>query len=238
MLRRPRLSVVAVATVAAAALVNVRLGLPMRAQTPAGSTVYAVAYVEVLPSSAAAAKTALRDYRAATRKDDGSVAVDVFERPDRPGHLAVIETWRDPAAFAAHGAAAHTVRLADVLGPLRVSGYDQRPYQPLTIGPRRASTGGQVRHVITHVDTVPGPENDGPGLLTRLAGASRQEPGNLRFDVLQQQTRPNHFTIVEAWLDENALVAHAGAPHTRQYRDALQAFAGGPLDERVYKAVE
>jgi len=72
----------------------------------------------------------------------------------------------------------------------------------------------------------------------RLAEASRNEKGNVRFDILQHAMRANHFTIVEAWQSQGALDAHAAASHTRQYRDTLQPMAGGPLDERLYKSVE
>ena len=226
-------------SVSLASMVMTWIGVGAHAQAPAAAppTVYAVAYVEVLPASAAAAKSALRAYRDATRKDDGAVALELFERADREGHLAVIETWRDQAAFDAHAKAAQTIRLRDALEPLRVSGYDQRPYKPLAVGPRREG-GASALHVLTHVDTVPGPQSDGPGLLRRLAEASRTEQNNARFDVLQHAMRANHFTIVEAWQGQGALDAHAAAAHTRQYRDTLQPMAGGPLDERLYKAVE
>ena len=227
-------------SVSLAAIVLAGLPASAHAQAPpaASTAVYAVAYVEVLPASAAAAKRALREYRDATRKDDGAVAIEMFERADRAGHLAVIETWRDQASFDAHGKAAQTTRLRDALEPLRVSGYDQRNYKSLAVASGRTPASGQPLHVITHVDTVPGPQNDGVGLLTRLAEASRKEPGNVRFDVLQQAMRANHFTIVETWAGQAALDAHAGAAHTKQYRDTLQPFSGGPLDERVYRAVQ
>ena len=108
----------------------------------------------------------------------------------------------------------------------------------VTVGPPPAAAGGQTIYVITHVDVVPNPQNDPPGLLRRLAEASRNEKGNVRFDILQHAMRANHFTIVEAWQSQSALDAHAAAAHTRQYRDTLQPMAGGPLDERLYKAVE
>ena len=227
-------------SVSFATIVVTGLAVCTHAQAPpaAPTEVYAVAYVEVLPASAAAAKRVLREYRDATRKEDGAVALELFERADRPGHLAVIETWRDQAAFDAHGKAAQATRLRGALEPMRVSGYDQRNYKTLAVGSARAPAGGPPLHVITHVDTVPGPQNDGVGLLTRLAEASRKEPGNVRFDVLQQAMRANHFTIVETWAGQGALDAHAGAAHTKQYRDTLQPFSGGPLDERVYRAVQ
>jgi quinol monooxygenase YgiN len=75
-------------------------------------------------------------------------------------------------------------------------------------------------------------------LLQQLAEASRQEAGNLRFDVLQHAMRGNHFTVVEQWRTGDTLDAHVAAPHTRAYRDALQPLTGSPLDERVYAPVE
>ena len=73
-------------------------------------------------------------------------------------------------------------------------------------------------------------------MLAKLAQASRQEPGNLRFDVLQHTMRANHFTVIETWRDQAALDAHVTAAHTKQYRDEVLPLTGSPLDERVFKA--
>ena len=91
-------------------------------------------------------------------------------------------------------------------------------------------------YVISHVDVTPSPQV--PVLLRRLAEASRQEAGNLRFDVVQHTMRANHFTVIEAWRNQQALDAHVVAAHTRQYRDELQPMTGSPLDERVYRPIE
>ena len=89
--------------------------------------------------------------------------------------------------------------------------------------------------MIAHVDVAP--NTQAPQLLARLAELSRNEQGNLRFDVLQHAQRGNHFTVVEHWRSEAALDAHVEAAHTREYRDALQPLTGSPLDERVYTAM-
>jgi quinol monooxygenase YgiN len=81
------------------------------------------------------------------------------------------------------------------------------------------------------------PDQKVPPLLKRLAEMSRQDEGNIRFDVLQHTMRANHFTVIETWQTEKALDAHVAAAHTRQYRDEVQPMTGSPLDERVYKAV-
>jgi quinol monooxygenase YgiN len=214
---------------------------PAAAQAPADATVFTVAYVEISPSSRATALAALKQYRETSRKDDGSVGLDVFEQNGRPGHFAVVETWKNQNAYDAHEATGHRRRLMTSIDPLRLSDYDQRPYKALSVGSAPAATNPQAIHVVTHVDAAPAPPAatgiDGPGWLKQLAEASRREKGNLQFDVVQHTIRGNHFTVIETWQSQAALDAHAAAMHTRQYRDGLAPLLGSPLDERTYKAV-
>jgi quinol monooxygenase YgiN len=211
-------------------------GMHIHAQVPQG-VLSSVSYVEVLPSARTAMAAALKQYRDASRQEDGYVRFELLEQIGRPGHVAIIETWNDQKSFDAHGMTEHVKQFRERLQSIRLSDYDQRPYKALTVTP--ATDGkSQAIHVVTHVDTVGGGQADAPGLLTRLAEASRKEPGCLRFDVLQHTMRANHFTIVEIWENQKALDAHAAALHTKQYRDGLQPISGSPLDERLYKAVE
>jgi quinol monooxygenase YgiN len=214
------------------------LGVQTRAQAPADTAIYAVSYVDVMPSARAVAIAALKQYRDTSRHEDGYVRVDLLEQVGRPGHFSIVETWKDHKAADAHGMAAHVKQARDALQSIRVSDYDQRPYKTLTVAPAMTTGSSQAIHVVTHVDTIGGGQADAPGLLIRLAEASRKERGCLRFDVLQHTMRANHFTVVEIWENQRALDAHAAASHTKQYRDVLQPISGSPLDERVYKAVE
>jgi quinol monooxygenase YgiN len=199
------------------------------------SAFYAVAYIESKADAARSARASLEQYREASRKHDGVVREELFEQIGRPGHFAVVETWRDQRAFETRDGAPHK-RLLDALQPIRVSDYDQRPYKTLTVAPGAGAASGQTVYVITHVDVTPNPVV--PPMLNRLAADSRQETGNLRFDVLQSTVRANHFTVIEAWGSSQALAAHVAAAHTRQYRDELGPLTGSPLDERIYIAVE
>ena len=205
------------------------------AQPPADPAVYAASYVEVMPSARAMAIAALKQYREASRKQDGYGRLDLFEQIGWPGHFAIFESWRDQKAFDAHNAAAQKA-LLDALQPIRVSGFDQRPYKTLTVAPPPPAAGGGTIVVVSHVDVSQDPKV--PVMLRRLAEASRQEDGNLRFDVVQHMMRANHFTVIETWRNQKALDAHAAAAHTRQYRDELQPMTGSPLDERVHKPIE
>ncbi len=220
-----------------AALLACLLSGPVLAQpsasTPADGATFTVAYVEVRADARAAARAALAAYRDAARAQTGSV--ELFEQVGRPGHFAVLERWRDQAAFGARSAAARQT-LDGALGPLRVSGYDERPYKNLSTAPGTAAAERRSLYVIAHVDVAPDPRV--APMLARLAEAGRKEPGNLRFDVVQHTMRANHFTVIERWRDQRALDAHVAAETTLRYRDELQPLTGSPLDERVYQAVE
>jgi quinol monooxygenase YgiN len=203
------------------------------AQTEVNAALSVVAYVETRAAAADAARVTLKRYRDASRTQDARV--EVFEQIGRPGHFAIVETWRDQPAFDARNDSAHG-QLLDALQAIRVSGYDQRLYKTLTTAPEVAATEQGTVYVIAHVDVAPNPQV--PVLLARVAEASRQEAGNLRFDVVQHTLRANHFTVIERWRSQQALDAHVAAAHTRQYRDELQPLTGSPLDERVYTSVE
>ena len=196
-----------------------------------------MAYLEALPASRQEAVNALKAYRDATRREAGATRVDVFEQIGRTTHFVMVEAWATLENREAHAAAAHTKALRDTLARIGASGYDERPYKTLIVAMPKAGTASAV-HVVSHVDTVPTPGADGPGLLRRIAEASRAEAGNLRFDVLQHAMRGNHFTVVESWANQAAADAHASAAHTRQYRLEVTPMTGSPLDERTLKAIE
>ena len=91
--------------------------------------------------------------------------------------------------------------------------------------------------MLTHVD-VPGPSKDECiELLKQLTAASRTQPGLLRFDVVQQDSRPNHFTVLEIWRDKGAYDAHMIAEPTREFRRRLTPIAGALYDERIYEVI-
>jgi quinol monooxygenase YgiN len=212
------------------------VGAQQSAPPPAPGPRFAVAYVEVMPSARKTLMTAVAAYREASRREDGYEQIELFAQPERPGHFVVIETWRDPQAFAAHGAAPHVKQFRDSLEPIRVSGYDERPYRALSVAPRPAAVPGPAVHFVAHVD-IGGQQANVPAMLTQFAEESRKEQGALRVDVLQNTVRQNHFTVVETWASRAAQEAHAAAAHTKRYRDVLQPISGSPLDERLVQAI-
>jgi len=57
----------------------------------------------------------------------------------------------------------------------------------------------------------------------------------VRFDVLQQKARSNHFTVTEAWKDQKSNDTHEIAAHTKDFRAALGPLTGALYDQRWYK---
>jgi len=197
---------------------------------------YTVTYVEVVPPSTTEGAGALRQYGEASRRDPGARRVEVLQRMDRPGHFAVLATWNDQKAFETHRAAAAMTELRDKLQAILAGPNDERLHQGLSVAP--PVTGAGTVWVVTHVDVVPPRKDDGVALLKQLAEDSRKDAGNLRFDVVQQATRPNHFTVVEVWTDRKAFDAHGMAAHTRRFRERLAPMSGSLYDERLYTTLK
>ena len=200
-------------------------------------TIYTVTYVEVRPRSRADAVLLVTRYRETTRTEDGNLRSEVLTRIGQPHQFAMLEAWTDQAAFDAHAASTGATRLRDGLQAIRIAPLDCRAHVGVSVGPLGREAGGTVVWVATHVDVVPPRKDEGLAALAALAEASRGAPGNLRFEVVQQINRPNHFTVIEIWKDAAALENRATAEATRRFRDALGPMSGALYDERLFTAL-
>lgn len=90
-------------------------------------------------------------------------------------------------------------------------------------------------YVVTHVDVL-GPTGaaDAANMLHEFAGDSRKDEGSVRFEVLRDPNRLNHFTIVEVWRTRQNFESHLAASHTKAFREKLQPLLGSPFDERLH----
>ena len=214
------------------------LAYAARADEASDAAVYTVSYIEVMPASQGETIALLRQYREASRKEEGNVWLEVLQQHGRPDHFALLETWQDQKALDTHGMATHTVQLREKLQPLRVSPFDERLHKGLAIGSALAVSATGATYIVTHADAVPPGKDEALVLLKQLAETSRNNGGNVRFEVLQQSSRQNHCTIVEVWRDQKALAAHVMAGHTRQFREKFQPLSGSLYDERLYMVLD
>ena len=89
--------------------------------------------------------------------------------------------------------------------------------------------------VLVHVTIQPQHVDEFIGLNREFASASlREEPGTLGFDVIQDETTPNHFYTHETYVDAAAFQAHMqGAILTRSVPRIL-AMVSGTLDDSMF----
>src|SRR2546425_13244351 len=205
---------------------------------PIEGNIYSVTYVEVMPPAKADGVALLRRYREATRKEGGNLRCEVIQRIDQPHQFAILEIWKDQKAFEAHGKGASSMETREKIAAIRNAPTDERVHIALSIGPIDATSGRDAIYVATHVDVIPPRKDDGVAALKRLGDESRRGDGNLRFEVVQQVNRQNHFTVVEIWKDAKTVEAHSMAAATREFRDKLASMTGALYDERTYKAID
>lgn len=66
---------------------------------------------------------------------------------------------------------------------------------------------------------------------------SIKEPGNLRFDILQDPTDPEWFLLYEAYESEAAAAAHKITPHYFAWREAVADLMADPRRADKYNIV-
>lgn len=54
------------------------------------------------------------------------------------------------------------------------------------------------------------------------------EPGNLRFDVLQESEEPTRFLLYEVYRNEAGMAAHKETPHYARWRETVADWMAAP----------
>jgi autoinducer 2-degrading protein len=65
--------------------------------------------------------------------------------------------------------------------------------------------------------------------------SEKDEPGCLRFDVIQDRDDTNRFYFYEVYRDEAALEAHRQTPHFKLYAEKVQPWLVTPPERRFGK---
>jgi quinol monooxygenase YgiN len=98
--------------------------------------------------------------------------------------------------------------------------------------PAGAQAPAQASYAVTYLEVTPAAKAEAIDLIKQVAAASRKEPGNLRYEVLQRVDRSNQFAILESWSDLKALEAHDGGTGMTEFRAKLKPMRSGPYDMR------
>jgi quinol monooxygenase YgiN len=225
----------------AAPLALALIGAAIAQQTSAPPTqntpVYVVSYIEVAPPSRHAAAGLLRQLANFSRKDEGNARFEILQRVALPNHFAIVAIWKDQNAYDGHAAAAHSKEFREKIRPHLISAIDDRLHSGLEVSSSVAESAPGAVHVVTHVDVPPPRKDECVTALKALVDDSRRETGMVRFEVFQQISRPNHFSVVEIWRNQVAYEAHITAAHTKQFREQITPISGALYDERLYQTM-
>ena len=82
--------------------------------------------------------------------------------------------------------------------------------------------------VCVHVHVKPEYRDDFIRATLENARGTVEEPGNLRFDVIQQVDDPNRFVLYEVYRDEAGMAAHKETAHYARWRDAVASWMAEP----------
>ncbi|HZE59148.1 MAG TPA: antibiotic biosynthesis monooxygenase [Burkholderiales bacterium] len=231
-------------TVRIAALVFAMLSLRAMAQAPAApppvppdvSPLYVATYIELRQSARDEGAALVKAYRDASRAAAGNLRAVAVQRMRRPGQFVVLSAWQNKAAWdaAGEGMKAHREKLHAV----RNAPADDRFHGALTVGPMDIPAAAGAVYGVTHVDVIPPQKDNAIVALKALGEANRVAAGNVRYDVVQQTNRPNHFTVVEMWRSRNDYEANSVSARQREFRDKLAQMTGALYDERLYEILE
>ncbi len=92
-----------------------------------------------------------------------------------------------------------------------------------------------IVHVYVHVK----PENvdDFIAASRENARGSVQEPGVVRFDLIQQDDDLTRFVLVEIYRTADDPAKHKATPHYAAWRDAVEPWMAEPRRSTKYRAV-
>jgi len=208
-----------------------------RAQDAADPTLYVVSYIEAAPSAKGRVASLMRQLADASRKEAGVMRFEVLQRIAPSNQFVILEVWKDQSGLDTHIASAHSKQFSSELAPHLIAPVDDRLCVATSAAPLPPMHEPATLLVVTHVDVGPPNRDKAAVVLKALADSSRKDSGNLRFDVVHQKARTNHFTVIEAWKDQESDDTHELAAHTREFRATLAPLAGALYDQRWYKAL-
>jgi quinol monooxygenase YgiN len=206
------------------------------APDPNQGPIYVTTYFEVAPANARAAMAALKEYRDATRKEQGATSSNLLQEVATPSRFVTNEVWQNWAAYDAHVKAGARTQLNAKMAPIQYGPPDARAHLAHYMAPQKRTAGQVV--VLSHLDVTP---NQIPALLEAmktLSEGSANDAGMMTYQILRQAPGVgNHFRLYEVWTNERDWVAHNTAKHTQDFRNVLYPMLGTPYDQRRYTIV-
>lgn len=92
--------------------------------------------------------------------------------------------------------------------------------------------------VCVRVQVVQGREEEFVEATRENARRTRQEPGNVRFDVLRANDDPSRFFLYEVYRDESCFQAHQKTEHYLAWKERVAPMMAVPRVGERYTSIE
>jgi len=99
----------------------------------------------------------------------------------------------------------------------------RRP-RPDNFAKRNANMSDTIK-VIAILTARPGKREDLKALLDGMIAPSREETGNLRYDLWQDRSDSDRFVLDELYVDQAAVASHRSTAHFENYAAAVGGLA-------------
>ena len=97
---------------------------------------------------------------------------------------------------------------------------------------------GETLRVVARIQAKIDKVEDVRDALTSLVAPTRNEPGCIVYELLQNTEDPTDFTFVEEWESDAALASHAASAHIKATRAKLDGIVDGTIDIRTYNLIK
>ncbi|NEQ11712.1 MAG: antibiotic biosynthesis monooxygenase [Moorea sp. SIO4E2] len=92
-------------------------------------------------------------------------------------------------------------------------------------------------HVVARLVALPDKVEELKAVLSALIEPTRAEEGCLKYELLQNRTKPTDFTFVEEWATPEALDTHLVSEHLQVAINQLDGLVADTPDIRRYNKI-
>ncbi len=90
-------------------------------------------------------------------------------------------------------------------------------------------------HVVAIVEGKPGSAEAIKAVIKPCVDTTRKEEGCLKYQLNQDQQRPDHFIFIEHWASQEILDKHAQSSHLKTMADGLAPLTAKPIEVSILK---
>lgn len=169
-----------------------------------------------------------------SRQETGNGSFNVFQPEDGSPDLYLVENWKSQPALDIHNGTQHLNAVKTAFQTAGRSGEPMAIDRLTEISPKAPDkpdvSPETTRNVIVVIHAKPETRQKIKKVLLGVVKPSRGAPGNLVFDVYQEQANQNAFVLVERWVNVAAHEAHLAQPYNRPMKDLFATALSQPLE--------